>query len=183
MEEFIQINDISKNSFEDVDEDVSLELDRISIQDKSDVFLVSEELSSIPKISRLDELKVNTSLLNEKINSKLANLKSSKALLSPSDLEEFLSIEKYIKNLEENPDCSNANMCIELECIEKLRKQQDMMIRLLDQISLLQWEVEKEYKKIKENEIRNKVNASDNSRVEFENIQFCHKINCSCGIT
>jgi hypothetical protein len=141
-----------------------------------------EELSAIPKPTELESLKQNSSELSKQLRSKLTDLKPFQSLISTSDLEDFLRIDNYIKCVEEkgaNNEIS-TDLCMDIDYLENIRKQQELMVKLLKQISLLQWEVEQGYKKIKENEENLYRTLETQARCDLENEKKDHTLVCSC---
>ncbi|OMJ70959.1 hypothetical protein SteCoe_30954 [Stentor coeruleus] len=140
----------SSGSFNLVSEEITNEIEKL-MKKKSDYTSSIEELSSIPRNETLNELKASNSLLGQKISSQLSDLKHLRNFLSHSDLDAFIKIEEFIKTVEES-ESTNVEVCAETDYVDYVRKQQEMMMKLLNRISSLQWEVEQGYGRIKDSE-------------------------------
>lgn len=138
----------SENSLPENDENASSDFDKISEEISVCSFIVVEEFSEIPKFRKLKE---ESSIISERLKKKVLEMKQAQMYLSPQELDDFLKLEKFIESIEEK-DFGSTDICIDLDYIENLRKQQEIMMRLLKQINALQWEVEQGYEKIKRTE-------------------------------
>ena len=129
----------SDSSFNNVDEEPNPNIEKSSKDQNKLPFSVSEEFSEIEKISKIHESR--SSLINTKLKPQLEEIKKAQMFLSQSELDEFISIEKYIKSVEDSEICINEKdntLCMDIEYLENLRKQQNVMVRVLEQINLLQ---------------------------------------------
>ena len=179
MENIEHLED-SDNSFTNIDEEIVPDKVNGLINHKHGLSAI-EELSAIPNYKDMETLKSNSLELSKQLKSKLVDVKNHQSFLSLSDIEEFLNIENYIKAVgeQEGNNESSTEICMDIDYLENIRKQNELMVRLLGQITLLQWEVEQGYGKIKEREIRA---ASVNEKCDLETTGYFKSNECSCLI-
>lgn len=146
--------DYNSESFNFVSEEITYEIDKL-IRKRSEISPSIEIFSAIPKNELLIELKVKNTLLGQKISSRLAGLRQLRRMLNDSDLEALVKIEEFIKSVEDgkNDESNNARVYYEVDYVNYTRKQQEIMIKLLNLIYSLQREVEKGYNSIKDSEV------------------------------
>ncbi|OMJ79542.1 hypothetical protein SteCoe_20434 [Stentor coeruleus] len=146
--------DYNSESFNYVSEEITNEIDKL-MKKRSEISSSIEEFSALPKSGVLIELKANNTLLGQKISLKLADLRHLRRFLNDSDLEALVKIEDFIKVVEDdgNHETNNKQIYDEVDYVNYARKQQEIMIKLLNLIYYLQREVEKGYNNIKDSEI------------------------------
>lgn len=143
----------SDNSFDNVDEKVTSDFDKISEGISPRGLFQEEEFSAIQKFNEVLELKEESSILSNKLKLKINEVKKAQMFLSSTELEQFIRLEEYLNSIEDKDIASiegEIDQSMDLEYIDNIRKQQEVMTRLLKQITQLQWEVEQGYNKIKE---------------------------------
>ena len=175
--------DDSDDSFANVDEDIASGHITGSVKVKHGLSVL-EELSAIPKCKDIQVIKSNNLELSRQLKSKIVGLKSYHSYFSVSDLEEFLNIENYIRAVEELDENNepSTELCMDISYVVNIRKQHDLMVRLLSQIALLQREVDQGYLKIKEIEEQAQKASNFNKDCELEVTSFFKNNVCSCLI-
>ena len=149
----IMIRKGSENSFTHVDEKPTSDIDENSQEISARILYNKKEFLANQKSNEALEVEEESRALSHKLKSTISQIKTAQMFLSSTELEEFLNLEEYINKIEENNLTSikgDINQSMDFKYIESIRKQQAIMERILKQISILQWEVELEYNKIKE---------------------------------
>lgn len=162
----------SNESFQNIAEHPSNE----SYETKNDILYSDiEEFPNSKKIKTFDSLEISSTGLSKQLINKLSSDNQLKGLLTADELENFLKIAEFIKNAEE----TQLNPEMDLEYIEKSRKQQELIVKILKKISDLQWEVENIYNQVKEKEdfhaVKNNVSVCS-----MESLG--RNVNCTCFI-
>jgi hypothetical protein len=141
---------------------------------KNEDFSAIEELSAIPNIKELQEIKDTTTELNTKLIEKINGLKCLDKLLTKDELEFLTSMKDFIVTKEKD----QPEICIDIQYLDSIRKQQQLIIRILQEISNLQWKVEKRYEEIKDNERNKERKRECNKECIIENVK--NRTVCDC---
>lgn len=100
-----------------------------------------EELSVIPNYKDLQILKENTRVLHTQLVQKISTLKSIEKILKPEEIEELKSLDDNLFDQGED----GIEMGLYIQYVERLRKLQSIAVKIAQQVSKLQWEVDKRY--------------------------------------
>lgn len=144
--------------------------------DKQEEISAIEELSAIPNIKELQELKANTTDLSNKLIEKINSLAYLETILSKEEIEFLASMKDFIVTKEKD----QSEICIDIDYVDSIRKQQLLIVKILQEITSLQWRVEKRYEEIKSKEVNKETKRDCNKDCIVESVK--SHTTCGCSI-
>jgi hypothetical protein len=134
---------------------------------KDDCLSQIEEFSAIPNTKDLERLKENIESLHKQLIQKISSLKNIEKILKPEEIDELQNLNEVVFIQGEN----GVEMSIYIDYVDRLRRLQIVAVKISQQVSKLQWEVDRNY--CDNLEWNSKVEKD--SRCDLESVKVCTK--------
>jgi len=124
-----------------------------------------EEFSAIPNSKDLQRLKENVEFLHKQLVQKISSFKNIEKVLKPEEIEELKNLNEAIFIQGED----GVEMSMYIDYVDRLRRLQTVAVKISQQVSRLQWEVDRNYC---DSLVRNS-QAEKDTRCNLEGVKVC----------